>query len=55
MGMAGKIGIKCLVFQYTSILLVYGATGDPVSTEIPIALRSILDEYFAVHGMCMFA
>jgi len=52
--MAGKIGIKCLMFQYTSILLVYGFTGDPVSTEIPIVLRSILDEYFAVLGTCIY-
>ena len=50
--MAKKIGLKCFMLQYTSILLVYGFTGDLVSTDIPVVvLRSTLDEYFAVLGM----
>ena len=53
MVMAGTIGIKCLMFQYTSILLVYGVTGDLVSTEIPIALQSILDEYFSLNNILL--
>ena len=52
MVMATKLGLKCLVLQYTSILLVYGFTGDLISTDIPaVVLRSTLNEYFAVLGM----
>ena len=55
MVMATNIGLKCLVIQYTSILLVYGFTGDLVSTDIPVVvLRSISDEYFAVLGRYIY-
>jgi hypothetical protein len=51
MVMATKLGLTCLVLQYTPILVVYGFTGDLVSTDIPVVLRSNLDEYFAFLGM----
>jgi hypothetical protein len=55
MVMATNIGLKCLVIPYTSILLVYGFTGDHVSTDIPVVvLRSISDEYFAVLGRYIY-
>ena len=55
MVMATKIGLKCLVLQYTSILLVYGFTGDHVSTDKPVVvLRSSFDEYFAVLGRYIY-
>ena len=55
MVMATKIGLKCLVLQYTSILLVYGFTGDHVSTDKPVVvLRSTFGEYFAVLGRYIY-